>query len=222
MSVFPIYVLADRSASMAASVGDVTAIEAVNAVIAELIDELSRDPTVQKRARLGVISFSEEAEVELPLTRLTSSTAPPTLRASGGTSFAAAFETTARAIRMDLPGLDAPQPPMVFMLTDGHTNAARDTARGWRAEHKALLEAAGPGGQVRLIPFGFGKVDAQTLASIASDPTAAYLAGQNDTPAQAIERFAELIFGSVTSSVAYGEPLTVPPPGSRVLPFSEI
>lgn len=222
MSVFPIYVLADRSASMAASVGEVTAIEAVNTVIAELIDELARDPTVQKRARLGVISFAEEADVELPLTRLTSATVPPVLVAGGGTSFAAAFDTTARAIAADLPGLDAPHAPMVFMLTDGRANAARDRQRGWEAEHRALLGAAGPGRAVRLVPFGFGKADPGALRRIASDPTAAYLAGRNDTPAQAIERFAELIFGSVTSSVAHGEPLTVPPPGSRVLPFSEI
>ncbi|GLW09192.1 hypothetical protein Misp01_43210 [Microtetraspora sp. NBRC 13810] len=222
MTVFPIYVLADRSASMATMAGTVTAIDAVNTVIRELIDELSRDPTVQKRARLGVISFSEDASVELPLTRLTSATVSPTLLASGGTSFAAAFETTARAVAADLPALEAPQNPMVFMLTDGRTNASRDSRRGWRAEHRALLEAAGPGLRVQVIPFGFGKVDAAALAEIASDPTAAYLAGQNDTPAEAIERFAELIFGSVTSSVAYGEPLTVPPPGSRVLPFDEI
>ncbi|MFG2653461.1 hypothetical protein [Streptomyces sp. NPDC048436] len=64
-----------------------------------------------------------------------------------------------------------------------------------------------------LVPYSYGRVAPRILASIAADPSAAYLAGRSDSPAQAIERFAELVFGSVARSVAMDSEQVVPPPG---------
>ncbi|MFD9884538.1 VWA domain-containing protein [Streptomyces alboflavus] len=221
MNVLPLYVLADRSGSMAETAGSVTAIEVVNTVLRELLARLAKDPTIRRAVRLSVISFAEDARVDLPLTSLSSTTAVPDLEASGPTSFAVVFEATARTVAHDLAALGpAARPPLVFMLTDGRPTAHRDRAGGWYAEHQALLASAGAGRRVLLVPYGYGRVDPRTLASIAADPSAAYLAGRSDSPAQAIERFAELVFGSVARSVAMDSEQVVPPPGTE-RPYEE-
>ncbi|MVO88088.1 VWA domain-containing protein [Streptomyces sp. p1417] len=220
MNVLPLYVLADRSGSMVEPAGPVTAIEVVNTVLRELLARLAKDPTIRRAVRLSVLSFAEDARVDLPLTRLTSTTAVPELYASGPTSFAEIFEATARTVAHDLAGLESARPPLVFMLTDGRPNARRDRAGGWRAEHQALLASGGPGRRVLLVPYGYGRVDPAVLASIAADPSAAYLARRSDSPAQAIERFAELVFGSVARSVAADSEQVVPPEGT-VRPYED-
>ncbi|MPY61445.1 vWA domain-containing protein [Streptomyces spongiae] len=220
MSVLPLYVLADRSGSMAETAGRGTAIDVVNTVLRDLLVRLAKDPTIQRATRLSVISFADDARVELPLTRLSSTTSVPELDASGPTSFATVFETTAEAVVRDLAALGPSRPPLVFMLTDGRPTAHRDRTRGWSAEHGALLASAGEGRRVLLVPYGYGRVDEGALAAIASDPSAAYLAGRSDSPAQAIERFAELVFGSVARSVAMDSEQVVPPAGT-VRPYDE-
>ncbi len=221
MTAFPIYILADRSGSMVVPADAGTAIDVVNRVIREILGVLSRDPTICMMARISVLSFADDATIDLPLTQPSATTMCPALYAGGRTSFAAAFETTARAISADVTRLVQAQDPMVFMLTDGKPNADRDARRGWTAEYRALLGSAGAGRGIRVVPFGFGKINAEVLRSIASDPTAAYIAARDVSPSQAIIRFAELIIGSVTSSVAHGEPQTVAPSGSRVLADDE-
>ncbi|GGN65336.1 hypothetical protein GCM10010112_26600 [Actinoplanes lobatus] len=217
MPVFPIYILADRSASMAHAAGPVTAITVVNEVIRDLLASLSRDPTIRHQTRICLVSFADDATVDLPLTRLHSTTAVPELKASGPTSFAAAFDRLAAALRADLPVLGPHTDTMVFMLTDGQANSSRDVRCGWQSEYDAMLAAAGGAGRLRLIPFGFGQVHTATLTRLASDPAAAYISAHAAQPSEAIRRFGELILKSVVSSVVHGEPRTVAPPGSQVL-----
>jgi uncharacterized protein YegL len=214
MPVFPIYILADRSSSMVANAGSVTAIAVVNEVIRELLAKLSRDPTIRHMTRVGLVSFADDATVDLPLTRLHSTTVAPELLAAGQTSFAAAFEKLSATLASDLRRLGTHADTMVFMLTDGRANSPRDMATGWQAEYDAMLAAGGGPGRLRLIPFGFGSVNRATLARLASDPAAAYVAAHAAQPSDAIRRFGELIFKSVASSVAHGEPRTVAPAGS--------
>ncbi|MGW8375337.1 VWA domain-containing protein [Streptomyces sp. ODS28] len=214
MKILPLYVLADRSASMVAPVGSGLAIDVVNTVLRQLVSQLAKDPTIRRAVRLSIISFADDARVDLPLTRLSSTTTVPKLVASGATSFAVVFETAARTLAHDLAGLGPTRPPLVFLLTDGRPSARRDHDAGWHAEHQELLASAGASRRVLLVPYGYGDIDPRTLASIATDPSAAYLAGRSDSPAQAIERFAELVFGSVARSVALDSEQVVPPPGT--------
>ncbi|MGW4366631.1 vWA domain-containing protein [Nocardia takedensis] len=217
MTVLPVYILADRSASMAASVDPHrTAIDVVNEKIRELLDRMSRDPSLTRDTRVSVISFAQDATIDLPLTRLGAATRCPTLTASGLTSFAAAFRTTTKAIETDTRTAAAERSPAVFMLTDGYNNAPEDAGDVWRVERQSLLRAAGTKRPVHLIPFCTGRCNRDVLAQLGSDPTARYIASRSDSPVHALDQFGELIYGSVVSSVVTADHTIVVPDGSRV------
>ncbi|MCB9390646.1 MAG: VWA domain-containing protein [Acidimicrobiia bacterium] len=90
--IFPFYVVIDVSVSMQSYIG------ALNAELPALQVAVQEDPIVGDIARFGIIAFSDEAEMLLPLSDLLEVSHMPTLQPVGGTNYAAAFELLYQAI----------------------------------------------------------------------------------------------------------------------------
>lgn len=114
----PVYILADRSASMAGA-----PITAVNQGLQMLTADVYRDPRAVETAWISVISFGGDARVEVPLTEAPAFKAPH-LTASGGTPMGAALSLLNDALDRDLRAPSGAQHtgdyrPFIFIFTDG-------------------------------------------------------------------------------------------------------
>jgi uncharacterized protein YegL len=90
--LLPFYLVIDVSVSMA---GDKLA--SANKMLPTIIDALSENPILSDKVRFGLIDFSDDAQVRLPLCDLLDPNLTlPGLSVRGGTSSAAAFTTLRR------------------------------------------------------------------------------------------------------------------------------
>lgn len=146
----PIYILADRSGSMA---GD--AIVAVNQGLRFLKSDLEIEPRAVQSVWISVISFGGVARVDVPLTELMGYI-PPTLDADGSTPLGEALRLLNRSIDNDVvfgggKGTGDYR-PMVFIFTDGKPDdewrtAAQEVKQRNRAKTANII-AVGCGSQV--------------------------------------------------------------------------
>jgi uncharacterized protein YegL len=60
-AITPFYIVCDESSSMAGA-----SIDAVNDGIVELFDEISADPIIDAKVRVGIIAFNDSARVLFP------------------------------------------------------------------------------------------------------------------------------------------------------------
>src|SRR3954465_8750268 len=91
-TLFPVFMLVDVSASMAGG-----PIEALNATLPNLKQEMLSNPMVGEIARVSLVTFSDEARVVLPLGDLAYAEIPE-IEVEGGTNFAAGFRGMRAAI----------------------------------------------------------------------------------------------------------------------------
>ena len=96
--VVPFYIVCDESSSMIGNGG----IEAINLGLPELHATIAADPLVSEKCRIGLISFSEKAEVLLPIARLSDVASMPGMRGRSVTSYGAAFELLRTVISADI------------------------------------------------------------------------------------------------------------------------
>lgn len=113
----PIYLLVDVSESM---IGE--PLDAVNAGIQTLIENLWNDPHAVETAYLSIITFSGKARQVMPL-REVLQVRPPPLTVGPGTGLGAAFELLATAMKRELRHTTAEAKgdyrPLIFLTTDG-------------------------------------------------------------------------------------------------------
>ena len=86
LQVWPFYFLCDESASMSGA-----PINEVNESLQKIWTELIKSPAAADKAWVSVISFSDTAEVLVPLTDLQKLTSMPGCVAGGGANYHAAF-----------------------------------------------------------------------------------------------------------------------------------
>jgi uncharacterized protein YegL len=114
--VMPFYIICDVSGSM---YGDVTAL---NTGLAQLRQEIMKDPVVDDLVMLSVITFNHSAKTVVPLAAPTEISLP-TLTADGGTTYGAAFREFHRAFEDDRKRLKGEGKkvfrPCIFFLSDG-------------------------------------------------------------------------------------------------------
>lgn len=114
--VMPFYVVCDVSLSMRDDIG------ALNEGLARLTRAIIDQPQVDDVARLGVISFSDVARVQMPLGQV-SETSLPQLGLEGGTNYGAAFRKVRETLDQDIAQLRADGfqvwRPCVFFMSDG-------------------------------------------------------------------------------------------------------
>lgn len=194
--IFPVFLVIDISASMEGE-----PIDAVNAALPSIKQEMIENPTVGQIARVSVVTFAETARVIVPLSDLAFAQLPH-VSIQGGTNFAAAFRTARQAIETAMGELPKGTPiyrPVLFFMSDGEHIAKDD----WRPELTALRDPAWKFAP-EIVTFGFGKADEKTLRKIAT--RFAFLAKHGD-PAEQVREIMNAIVGSIrTTSASFHDP----------------
>jgi uncharacterized protein YegL len=157
--------------------------------------------------KLCIISFSDDARIEVPLTNLME-VLPPQLTPRGGTRFAPALQLLRSTISRDVEALKGEgfrvYRPVVFFFTDG---VPGDSPSAWRTELEQLLESRI---HPTIIAVGIGGADPAILHRLAGVDGRSYISSPNRTPEQVVSGFGDLMVGalnSLTSSQASGQPL---------------
>jgi len=156
--ILPFYLLIDVSFSMTED----GKIEAANKIVKELRNALAEHPVVADKVRFGIIDFSEDSQVVVPLCDLSMFTQETSFAPRGGTSYVAAFNTTRQQIEQDVDQLKADgfdvHRPAVFFISDG---LPTDEEQDWSAAFQSLTsyDRATKSGFAyfpNVIPFGIG------------------------------------------------------------------
>ena len=159
MQVLPFYIVCDEGSSM-----DGASIAAVNDGIVELFDEISSDPVVDAKVRVGIIAFNDTAKVLLPLTQLSDVVQIPGCVASGSSSYAAAFRLLKTQIESDVTRLRQEgvnvERPVVFFMSGGAPND-----ENWLADLDALVQIFNYGENI--VSFGVAGADKAVIAEVA-------------------------------------------------------
>lgn len=197
------YIVCDESASMGMNGG----IETINTALPELHATIVSDPLVVDKARLGIIAFSDTAEVILPLDKATNIVDMPGVTASSATSFGAAFSVLRSTIEHDVNSLKAQgyrvYRPCVFFITDGEP-----TDDGlWQSEYVALTNHAY---RPHIIAWGVDGADHQTLLDIKT--LKAFAGVDRASAARALASMMKSIGNTIVSSVSSGGGQIVVPP----------
>lgn len=206
--LLPFYLVCDVSYSMVES----GALEEANHILPALVQALEKDPIICDKIRFGVVDFSDDARVLLPLCDLLEQTSLPALEGRKNTSYKAAFELLRAEIERNVNQLKADgyavHRPAVFFLSDG---APTDPEPEWQAAFQALTaydKASGQGNRMypNIIPFGLQGCDPQMLQQLIHPKTPPeramrlFLADQDQTPASAVTKMAKLLVASVIQS----------------------
>lgn len=195
------YIVADVSYSMQES----GAIIAANMLLKEVHNAIVGEPVIADVVRLGVMDFSDDANVLLRLGDLRDVTTVPELKARGGTSFAAAFRQLRQEIERDIPALKADNyqvfRPAVFFITDGQPTDNAGTLQAAFADLTARDFRYRP----NVIPFGVGdatkaSVDPWVFPTTGEKQMRSYVAKDGADPAQAITSMAHLLISSILAS----------------------
>ena len=201
MISFPVYLLLDVSSSMSGG-----PIASLNDNIFEIRQHMLLDPLLADSALLSVISFANDARVEVPLSHPLEVHAP-LMHARGVTNYAPALRLLRSTISEDVQALKMQGSqvyrPVAFFLTDGYPT---DSASAWGAELDRLRATRT---RPTLIAVGIGEVDPAVLYRLASEKGQVYISSPGRTSVEAISGFKDLVFGtldSLASSQASGRP----------------
>jgi uncharacterized protein YegL len=203
----PVYLMLDVSGSMSGA-----PVMAVEQGVQLLVNELLNQPQAVEMVYLSVITFASSANQIIPLTAVTSFSAPP-LSAGGGTALGAALRELCRALDREItpntPAKKGDYKPLVFLLTDG------EPTDSWEPELAALKnrteKKAGS-----IIALGCGdSVNTGVLQQITSNVLL-----MTDVTADNLRAFFKWVSASVTTaSKSAASPLgsgeaaaTLPPP----------
>jgi uncharacterized protein YegL len=214
--VMPFYVLCDVSGSMWVDM------PALNAGIAQLRQDIMRDPVVDDLAMMSIIAFADTARTVVPLS-FPSQLETPTLVSGGLTNFGPAFREFHRAFEADRIRLKSEGKrifrPCVFFLTDGEPNDG-DYAQVFAS----LLgyDTATRQGNPRypyVTAFGFREATAETMHTLTypnfGDKRGRYfLAREGVAVSDILREIADAIATSVVGSAlsaGSGKPQYVPP-----------
>jgi len=195
----PFYIICDESQSM-----EGTKLEACNKALPEIHKAIASDPIVNDKVRIGVISFSDSAEVLLPLSKMTDVVDFPGLVVKGGTNYGSAFTCLKQTIQDDITALKAQNDvkvsrPIVFFISDGEP-----TDTNWQTAHAAVADknwSFSP----HIISFGVGGAQAETIREVATKvdrlgKNFAYLADDNADPGAVLKEIFKSLLGSIIGS----------------------
>jgi uncharacterized protein YegL len=205
--LLPFYLLVDVSYSMLEG----GKLDQANEIIPRLTDALAANPIICDKVRFGVIDFSEDARLVLPLCDLLSLDALPALAVRGGTSFGVAFDALRRQIQADVTQLKADgfkvHRPTAFFLSDGEPT---DAESDWRESFRQLTTwdretQQGFPMYPNLIPFGVDQANPEILQQLihpatGGRPMRMFLMDKGADAAQAIQAMAEVLIASVLQS----------------------
>jgi uncharacterized protein YegL len=163
--VMPFYMICDVSGSMTPDM------PVLNEGIQKLRRSIVQNPVVDDVAHIGIISFSNDARVVMPLSQMSDQSMPTLVTDHGLTNYGKAFRQLAQAIPKDAAALRAQGyrifRPCAFFLTDGEP-----TDRDWLDTFRNTLTydkstGAGMKQYPVLIPFGFRDAQEAELRKLA-------------------------------------------------------
>lgn len=211
--LLPFYLVIDVSYSM-----DGDKLDAANRIMPQIVDALAQNPILSDKVRFGLIDFSDDAQVRLPLCDLLEQNLTlPALEVRGATSFAAAFNLLRSEIQSNVAQLKADQyvvhRPTVWFISDG---VPTDSEPTWR---KAFADLTTSSMYPNLIPCGVDNADVNVMGSLihpssGSKPMALYMMDAGFDAAKAITAMAEILISSMLASgysLASGQSGTVLP-----------
>ena len=215
--LLPFYLVIDVSWSMSMD----GKLASANKIVSQIVDALAVNPVLSDKVRFGLIDYSDDAHVRLPLCDLLEPDLDrPCLAVRGGTSFGAAFDTLHRVIRADVARLRADghvvHRPTAFFLSDGEPT---DDEAAWRAAFADLV--ALPAG-LNIVPCGIDQAEATVMGTLVHPSTgpgkmALYMMDADAEPARAVTGMAEILISSMIQSVyglTGGDPGPVLPSGT--------
>jgi uncharacterized protein YegL len=217
--LLPFYLVIDVSWSMASD----GKLDSANGIMPAIVDALARNPILSDKVRFGLIDFSDDAQVRLPLCDLLDPNLTlPGLAVRGGTSYSAAFTTLRHEIEANVAQLKADQyvvhRPAVWFISDGEPT---DDEKKWR---QAFGELTSSKMYPNFIPCGVDKAVLNVMGSLihpSSGPKqmALYMMDADFDPAKAITAMAEILISSMIASgysLAGGNTGTILPPKSSL------
>ncbi|MFV0460177.1 MAG: vWA domain-containing protein [Actinomycetales bacterium] len=192
----PFYLVCDVSGSMSNDMG------ALNSALRDLRSTIVREPVIADVVRVGVISFSDTAHVEVPIG---DTEREVTLSVQGGTNYGNAFRMLAETIEKDVEELKRQNyrvyRSMAFFLTDGQPTDVR-----WKEDFDASLTyntetCAGFKAYPCMVPFGFRDAQHEVLGRLAYPPKVSkYYMANGTAAAEAIRGLIEVMRHTVLSS----------------------
>jgi uncharacterized protein YegL len=182
------------------------ALQEASAIVPQVVDAISKSPVLADVVRVGLIDFSDDAQVVLRLDDVRNIHTIPQLVARGGTSFAAAFKLLIKEIEADRAQLKSSgykmYRPAVFFITDGAPTDPEDVTRS------AFADLTDPSFKARpnIIPFGVDQATKEQLDLWVYPPLGSpkamrsYVADPGRDPADAIKQLAEVLISSIVAS----------------------
>lgn len=199
--LLPFYLVVDVSASMSGA-----KLDAANRILPRVLDALADAPILGDKVRFGLVDFSDDARVVLPLCDLLErGVTLPTLTTRGGTSYGAAFRLLRGEIESNVRQLKADgfavHRPAVFFLSDG---APTDREADWEQAFRELTDfSMFP----NVVPCGVDGANPGVLRTVIHPAEGGkrmrmYLMDEGENPAEAIGMVAEVLISSVLASGA--------------------
>ena len=208
----PLYIVCDESQSMGA-----LGMDACSAALPKIHAAIAADPIVNDKIRIGVISFSDTAQVLLPLSKMTDVVDFPGLVAKGGTNYGNAFTLLKNTIQTDMVDLQKSgakvDGPIVMFIT-----GSEPTDTNWKDAHAQLADKTWTFSP-HIISFGVGGAQADTIREVATQvdkkgKSFAYLADDNADPGAVLsEIFKSLLQGLWEAACGRGMVLPITGPG---------
>jgi uncharacterized protein YegL len=215
--ILPFYIVCDESGSMSGE-----RLDSVNAALPELHATIAADPLVSDKCRVGVIAFSDSAEVLLPLSKLSDVVEIPGLTAATVTNYGAAFDLLARTIAQDIADLKGNQyrvfRPAVFFISDGEP-----TDYGWEQAYRNLTSPSVT--FPHIIAYGVAGANADTIGKVGTKAAFIQDPSKNISPAQALREILSSLTHTIVDSSSRAEPTLVIPPapdGTISVPMDEV
>lgn len=220
--VVPFYIVCDESQSM-----EGPKLNACNAALPDIHKSIATDPIVNDKVRIGVISFSDTAEVLLPLSKMTDVVDFPGLVVKGGTNYGNAFSCLKSTIQTEIAALkatgDRVNRPIVFFISDGEP-----TDSNWQAKHQEVADKSWPYSP-HIVSFGVGGAQAQTIRDVATKVdrlgrSFAYLADDNADPGAVLKEIFKSLLGTIVGTARNPDAggMNLPTQGSGFLKLDEV
>ena len=176
-------------------------IQAVNDGLPEIQAEILDDPIVEAKARVSVISFSTEAKLELPLTRLADVEVMPQLKAGGQTNYAKGIELARLQIDADVNQLISEGyrvlRPCVYFLTDGRPGDS------WKRIRDEWVDRTINPFAPNIVSFGVANADEETLKRMSTQFS--FIAIDGVSPSAAMREVLHMLTVSIVNSTRNGE-----------------
>lgn len=203
--ILPFYIVCDESGSM----GPIGGIDAINQALPDLHAEIAADPLVSDKCRIGLITFSDDAEELMSLTRLSDVVAMPGMQAKGLTNYGLVFELLRNVISRDIANLKSQGfsvfRPAVFFITDGEPTDAPQ----WENSYRMLMDKSSFPAAPNIIAFGVNGANAMTVGKVGT--VGAFISDSGVNPSDTLSEIMRSLTQSIINSAGSSAPTLVVP-----------